>query len=199
MAKLRKKPRRNNTEKHFPLDIGRAAHVKKNTRIRVLEYDLPKCPTFLFFGNQWNNLFRDWLNKGAKIEVYAQKPSRETLKMLKRLEKETPLSFSTYLFGDIKEEKLKSQLVNQHFTLFTTPRKMGGDERQLWTELNHSPRESYMTGCSYHCQKGFRVSRREEDWEKSFRNYSKILDLILGKKKVEKQKSVRVIGKKRIR
>ena len=92
---MARKSIRNGKDHAFsPKDIGKKAdgHVRQGTRIRMLEYDLPRAPDRLFgfvplipWGNQWKNLFEGWLKQGAQVELYAQRLSSENLDMLNML------------------------------------------------------------------------------------------------------------------
>jgi len=177
----RKSIRKSNKHAYSPKNIGERVHVRQVTRIRMLEYDLPHCPSFLWFGNQWEGLFKGWLEQGAKIEVYAQKPTRESLEMLKNLRDSHNRSFIAYLFSDVKDDQLgfkKDALKSTHFTVFKTPKSFGGEETQLWVEAEHNPGQKHMYRCNYFQPMGFGVGRKEEPWETTCRKYESILNRI---------------------
>ena len=179
-----------------PKDIAKKAgdHVRGGTRIRMLEYDLPKSPSFLWFGNQWKNLFEDWLKKGAKVELYAQRLSREQEEMVDMFKAQYRGNFHRILFGNVPDTSTfkKDDYISTHFTLFKTPRAVGRPAIQLWTEAEHNPGEQHMYGCGYFQPKGFGVTRKEEPWESIYRKYEGFLDYIIETLR-PKKKSGRIV------
>jgi hypothetical protein len=182
----RKSSRKRKEHAYGPLDIAEKALIRRGTRIRMLEYDFPRCPNrfmgFFPWGNQWEKLFANLLSQGAKIEVYAQNVRSEQMGMLDKFKAENPGRFYKILFGNVPDTNKfkKSDYESKHFTLFRTPRSVGGDEKQLWVEEEHKPGQPNMYKCRYSQQKNFFGARgREESWEPEFRKYEGILNYII--------------------
>ncbi len=181
-------------KKYTPTDIGKIAFIKRGTKIRMLEYDLHKSPIFFWMGNRWERLFQTWLEQGAKIEVYAQAPSKDSVRMLKYFKGKNPFSFSAYSFKDVSDKVLgikKDELKYNHFTLFRTPKKKGLDEKQLWVERKHLPEDKNMYECKFYQPEGFTLGVIEKPWEKEFKKYERILDRILAHKGIKVKRKIK--------
>jgi len=186
----RKSSRRIKEHAYSPRDIGESLVVRRGTSVRMLEYDLTRCPNFLCFGNQWGKLLDGWLEQGVKVEAYLQAPSRDAKKLFTEFLAKYPASFAVYLFGDIDNSDLgfnKEQLVRQHFTLVEEPTK------QLWVEKDHAPGQGTMRGCGSYQKKGFALGKKREKWEETYENYENVLNRIKRKIKPQKNGGARVV------
>lgn len=191
-------------KKFSPRDIGKRTHVKKGTKIRMLEGALTRAPDrlcgfvpILPWGNQWVNLFQGWLKEGARIEVYVQGVPNQTKDMLKRFAAEYgPKSFLPIDFSKVPDsaEFKKADLISKHFTLFQDNRRFGkgGYDIQMWTEEKHNPGNPHMYGCEYVHKTILEAVRKKEPWETEFRTNESILNYILKarSKKSPKRESV---------
>jgi hypothetical protein len=186
--------------KYTPLDIGREESIKEGTVARVVEYDLAKSPNkilgFIPFGNQWEKLFKSWLERGVMVEVYHQAPTKETKKMLEGFcrqygkrrfnsigfEDVPDKVFDVEVPGGSNERVNKKYLVSQHFTLFNIPMHLG-EYWELWKESKHLPNSPYMYGCSSF--RGNKEVINGPKWKKDFRTYEQILKNIRKSKGIE--------------
>jgi len=174
--------------------------IRDKSQVRMLENDLARCPSFLWFGDQWETLFKSWLEKGAQVEVYFQAPRRKTLEMLKRLKSQHKGSFYMIPFSDVPEGVLKTEkdLTREHFTLIEVPRAFaGGTDKYMWTEGEHNPGNSSMKDCHYFQSTSIGAHRKGEYWEPDFKRNAGILNRILeyrGMLKKPKSKRISVRG-----
>ncbi len=186
-----------------PRDIGKIAIVKKGTRVRMLEYDLPKSPCFLRVpftgwrvpftghGNQWQYLLQGWIDKGAKVELFVQALSNEAVDVLDNLKNRNGGNLKLYRIGDVPDEVLvtkREDLVEKHFIVFENP-------RQLWEEDLHlaGKKGEKMYGCKYHQDNGIEPSsvNSREQWEINYNKYTNMLNRIVNRRKSPVKISVR--------